>query len=71
MEGFFLLYSICDPLRENKPLLIFYQNVAEACNVSQVKNGVHDQIFFCLKFYSLYLLPSMNQILSYEDVFKD
>ena len=37
---------ICEPFRENRPLLIFYQNAVEACKVSRVKNGVRHQIFF-------------------------
>ena len=27
---------------------LFYKNAVEACKVSRVKNGVHDQNFFCL-----------------------
>ena len=50
------LLNNCDPLQENRPLLFFYHNVVEACKVSRVENGVHDQIFFLFKI--LIFIPS-------------
>ena len=44
------------PTPRKQNTLIFYQNVAEAYTVSQVKHGVCDQIIFLLKI--LIFMPS-------------
>ena len=40
------VFVICDPLQENRPLLISSKCSRGLCKVSRVENGVCNQIFF-------------------------